>query len=298
MISGVDISGKIHFSFGFFITISIVGLWFTSMIYPSYLNWPDVKGVLVPLTHVSVGILGVLRLCVHMWKPKGFFNFKQRIEDFLRKYEGNEEIEKSFKFRLRQSKVWLTTITLLNLTFYSIHLIFFSIFIITGRQILAVPIQVPFTDNDSTSGYLTNVITSQAIAIVGFIANAAYEVLFIYIGIHGSSMVDVMSYKLKKLSEVILAREKDEEKLRKGLTEIIDDYEGYKDHLEEYFDYFKLNNMFAVFSVAFPVCVNVLLVLTSLNKLISIIGLLSTLHMFIFCLQPCLMGTIISGQVY
>lgn len=295
LLTGVDImAGKWVPHLGFLISIVIIANWTICMIYPSYINWPDIMGVITPLTHFSLLFIGIIRFTAQMMRPSFVVNYKDKIQKFYVKYENNLDLRDSLNKRMKQIKIWINVTTILNIEFYTIHVYTFIFFLITGRRILAIPVLVPFTDPNTLTGYFCSLLSCQSIGVIGFLSNASHDVFFIALGMHASAVVDVMCYKLKNLSKSILLQD---ENLKLKLTEIIDDYEDFKKYLEGYFDYFQLNNIYSIFSVAFPVCLNILLALTSEERLGAGIGLFSAAHVFLFCFQPCLMGTIIASQV-
>lgn len=270
-------------------------IWLSSMTYPVYAEWPNIFPMLTSLTHITLFIVTGVRMQRHIADGSFVERNRDRLIKFHEKYESDEELGEILRARVRQLKYFAWTLGILYANFYSIHLFFFAFFLLTGKHQLAVPVHVPFTDPNTDFGFFINTFTCQVVAMYGLFVFTSYDIYFVIFGAHSAVMVDVMSHKLKTLSTEV--REKMEENLRKELVEIIDDFQEYKAHLNEFSYYFQTNNVFSIFTTTFAICFNALLVLGSSNKLQSAIGLLSTSHIFVFCLLPCAMGTFIENQV-
>jgi hypothetical protein len=272
-----------------------MAIWLSSMIYPVYVMWPNVLPMLTPLTHITLFLVAGVRMHRHNSDCNYITRTRDRLVALHQKYENDEEIGKVLRARIRRMKIFGWTLAFFYANFYSIHIFFFTFYLITGKHQLAVPVRVPFTDPQTDFGYFINCLTCHVVASYGFCVFTCYDIIFVLFGAHSAVMVDVMSHKLKVLSNEL--KEKIDENLKKKLVEVIDDFQKYKEHMNEFSSYFQTNNVFSIFTTSFAICFNVLLVVGSTNKLQSAIGILSTSHIFLFCFLPCAMGTFIESQV-
>lgn len=184
-----------------------------------------------------------------------------------------------------------------NIFYASINTYSLLLFLITGMRIMAVPVYLPFIDPQTDFGFILNVCFHEILGIIGFYTFITYDCITLISGLHFGTSMDVLIYKLDEVAKYTNEKGYRDDVIDKALKEIIDDFEEYKKFMYIFNDYRKAQSAVVVFITVFAVCVNILLVLTSDNKLQIIIGCLSTVQMFYHCIVPCCLGSYFDYQV-
>lgn len=207
-------------------------------------------------------------------------NLRQMTQDFYKKYEENQILREHLLTSLKNTKKITSILKFFNLLFFNGSVIIFIIFLITGQQLLLMPVYLPLIDHETILGYLINIALQIGMGFIGFFTFTSYDTSVILYGYHGVLMSKILKEKAEEIGD-------------EKYIEIVKYYEKYQAFMKEFEKLVKFPFLMAI-------CVNflglILCILVGINDSV-VLAIGGSIGLFVGFLLPSITMMMIEYQV-